>query len=107
MADVDRIEACQRREEAPIDFGDRRPHQVAARGQALVEFIEHREELGHGLVIGVLRGRKARPVDAVVDGVVDAFLEDIQVRDQCFGPQVESHIGEGIKGLVEHAHHER
>jgi len=55
------VEAHQCREEAPVGLGQRVPDQVAPAREALLERVEPREHLFHGLVVGGLSRREAGP----------------------------------------------
>src|SRR5438309_1473847 len=56
------VEAHQRREKAPVGLGQRVTDQVALVRQALLERVQPREHLFHGLVVGCLSRRETGPV---------------------------------------------
>ena len=82
MPDIDRIETHQRGEEPPIGFGDGVADEIAPRREPFVEIVEGGEERGYRFLIGFLRGGEAGFVDAVIDGVVDARVDRVDLRAQ-------------------------
>src|SRR5215218_664501 len=106
VAVVDGVEAHQRREQPPVGERLRVAHQVALAPEALVEHVERVEEREHGLLVGLLRGREAGPVDAVVERLVDALVElghlvaQLERRVDALGV-----AREGLEALVEHLDH--
>src|SRR3546814_5501759 len=75
VAVVDRIEAHQRGEQAPVGFGHPVAQQVALAREALLQVVERREERVVGFLVGLLRGGEAGFVDAVVDAPVDRLVD--------------------------------
>jgi hypothetical protein len=94
---VDGIEAEQRREEANIGLSQLGAQQVAPRRQPFLQPIEPREECSYRRLIGGLGHRESRPVDAVIDFVIDDIVDLVYLWAQIFGVEV------GRVGLLESA----
>jgi hypothetical protein len=102
MADVDRIEADERREQADIGFGDPLADQIALARQPRLEFIGGLEQRAHRLLIGVLQGREAGAIDAVVDRLEDLLVERIDLAAQRLRIEVRPARADAIERRVEH-----
>ena len=74
MPEIHRVEAHQGREQTPVRLGDRGAEQIPACRQALLEKVERAEQFRDGFLVGFLGRRETGPVDAVVDGAVDALV---------------------------------
>ena len=82
VADIDRIEAHQRREQPPVRLGLLRAHEVTVAAKLRLEIVECREQLKERFFVGRLRGREAGTVDAVVHALVDPLVDAIDVGAQ-------------------------
>ena len=100
---VDRVEADQGGEQAPVCLGQVLAGQVALPAQALFKPVQLAEQVVVGFFVGVLGGREAGPVHAVVHPWVDARVERVDLAMQGLGIQVEGRAGQAIEGAVEHA----
>ena len=67
QAVIGKIEADQGDEGADVGLGQALAQQVATIGQTILEQVEGDEDLADRALVGALPGRKARPVDAVVE----------------------------------------
>ena len=97
---VDRVEAHQGGEGAPVGLGDARAGQVALPGQTRLQFVEGGEEGVEGFLVGSLAGGEAGLVDAVVDGVVDGLVDGVDGGAQFARIVV---LAAGAEFAVEHA----
>ena len=77
VADVDRIEADERREQAHVGLGDPFAGQVALAGELVVELVQGPEQRARRLLVGLLATREAGLVDAVVDVLVDQRVDRV------------------------------
>ncbi|MCY1250883.1 hypothetical protein D9M72_645740 [compost metagenome] len=103
MADIDGVEAHQRREHPPVGFGDRAAGQVAPARQPLFQLVEHVEQRGNALLVGFLARGEAGLVDAVVDSAVDASVEFVDFGAQVLRIEIRIRTGQLVKGRIEHA----
>ncbi|STX14334.1 Uncharacterised protein [Kytococcus sedentarius] len=85
---VHRVEAHQRGEQPDVGLGDVLAHQVAAVGQVLLQPVQRRPEPVVGVLVGLLVGREAAAVDAVVHLGVDALHDRVHLGPQRLGVQV-------------------
>ncbi len=69
----------------------------------LFNLIERIEKIAKCLLIGRLRGGKARAINAVIDIRLDQVIEAIDFGAQVLRIIVSAHIGEVLKGRIEHA----
>jgi len=79
VADVDSVEAHERHEQPDVGLGQVGAHEVAVIAQALLEPVEAGEQLGEGLLVGVLTTGEAGPVDAVVDRPVHPVVDAVDL----------------------------
>ncbi|MOA27141.1 hypothetical protein D3C78_1479920 [compost metagenome] len=77
MSVVDRIEANQRGEQAPVGFGQVFASQIAMSGELRFQAIQFREQRREGFFVGCLGSGEAGAVDAVVHRRVDARVEGV------------------------------
>src|SRR5215470_18444654 len=79
---VHRVEADERREEPPVGFGEPIAAEVTPAREPFLEPVEGREERHDRLLVGFLRRRKAGSVDAVVERLVDAGVDRVDLRTE-------------------------
>ena len=103
MAVIDGIEADQRREQPPVRLGDAGTEEIAAARKPLLQPGEAVEQRGDGLLVGRLRGGETASVDAVVDGLVDAGVEGVDLLAQGFGIIVARPRPDAVEGVAQHA----
>src|SRR6185437_3363426 len=103
MAVMDGIEAHQGREEPPIRLGGAVADEMALPPEARLDPIERAEERRNRLLIGLLARGEAGLVDAVVDRVVNARVDRIDIAGEIARIKVRARVGEGGEGAVEHA----
>ena len=103
MADIDRIEPDQGREQAPVGLGDPVTHQIATGRQPLFHPVERREQLCHRFLIGFFRRREAAAIDAVVDMRIDIVIHLFDGVAHLFRPVIVTVAGQPVEGRVEHA----
>ena len=103
VAEIDRVEADQRREQAPVRLGQPLAAEEALVGEPRLEPIERLEQSAERLLIGGLGGGEAGAVDPVVDGRVDTRVERVDL-----GPEIRRIIvalgrAQAVESAVEHA----
>lgn len=104
MPVINGVEAHQRREETPVGFRQAIADEEALVVEALIDLVERVEEGFVVLFVNRLFGRKARFVDAVVDGLVDLSIDLVDRRPLVFRIKIE--IGarpDTVEGRIEHA----
>ena len=97
------VEAHQSREKAPVCLGQRVPDQVAPAREALLERVQPSEDLLHRFVVGRLSGREAGPVYAVVEVLVDKFVDEVDLSAQRRRIVVARLRAHAVEGAVEYA----
>src|SRR2546422_197859 len=98
------VEAHQSRETAPVCLGQRVPDQVALAREALLERVQPREDLLHRFVVARLSRREAGPVYAVVEVLVDEFVDEVDLsaqRRRIVVARLRAHAVEGAVELPE------
>jgi len=103
VADVGRIEADQGHEQAPVCLGDRGAGQEPRISELPLKPVECEEDPLKGLLVDILAGREAGPVDTVVDLVVDAFVELVDLFPSVLRIEVDLGVAPLVPFGVEHA----
>ena len=103
MADIDRIETHQRREQPPIGFGNPFADQISLLGQACVQLSKGFEQRPYSIFVSVLAGCEARFVNAVVNAVVDFGIDVIDFGTQYVRVKVFLLCADPIERMVHHA----
>ena len=104
MPDVNAVEANQGRKQSPVSFSDLFSHQIRLFCKALFEPIQRFKQRSYCLFVRFLRAGKAGPVNAIIDRVVDAGIDVINLLAQCFRVVVaHRRCRQCVKGGVEHA----
>src|SRR5262245_47371259 len=67
VPEVDRVESHKGREKPPVSFGQFRAREIASRRELVFKPVEGLEQRCDGLLVCLLRRRKARLVNSVVD----------------------------------------
>src|SRR5690554_6090664 len=95
---VDRIKADQRREQPPVSLRQSRSSQVTLPGQNLLYPIQCIKKLVIGFLVGLLRGSKSGPIDPIVDRVINALINSVNLclpRSRIVVRLVTRHAGKG------------
>ena len=99
---VDHVEPNKRGPQAPVGFGNCVAHQITGLRQAVFNPIQTIKEGANRAVIGGLARRKARFIDAVVDGVVNSGIHFFDFISELYGPEIKPVPGQLIEGRIEH-----
>src|SRR6266511_312255 len=87
----------------PGGFSDVLADEIALAREPLLDLVERDEQRAEGLLISRLRGGETRPIDAVVDVLVDERVDAVDLLPQRWRIIVRAHIGETAERIVEHA----
>ena len=90
---VDKVEAPQRREEDDIGEGEAVAEDPALGGEPGLELVELGEEHVDDLVVDLLLGGEARPVDPVEQRFVEIGVEVVDRLPEVFGVEVDLGVG--------------
>src|SRR5262249_56241317 len=69
-------------EEPPVGFGEPVAAEVTPTGEPLLQPVEGREERHDRLLVGFLGRRETGSVDAVVERLVDAAIDRVDLRTE-------------------------
>ena len=103
MAEVDRIEADEGGEQAPVGLGQPLADEEALVREPRLEDVERFEQRPERLLVGLLGGREAGAIDAVVDGRVDARVQRVDLAPKLGRVIVAFRRADRVEGAVEHA----
>ena len=103
MADIDRIEPHQCREETPVRLSYPVTHQIALHRKACLHPVKRIEKARHRFFVSLHGRRKTGPVDAIVDVLVDVDIELFNLVAKFFWPVIVSIPRNPVKRAVEHA----
>ena len=102
---VGHVEAHAGHEQADVGRGEALAQQErAARGETALERVQLLEDAGHGLLVGLLGGGEAGPVDAVVELLVHRPIEGGHLVQQVDRAQPRCRLHVRVEGVVEHGH---
>src|SRR5258706_9288886 len=99
---VDEVEAYGGGEQTQVGFGEPRTYEETAVGEVRVDALQRLEELPHGVVIGGLLRREARPVHAVVHRAVDLVVDGVYLRGEVGGIEIDRRISPFVELPVQH-----
>ncbi len=103
VTDVHRVKAQQRGEQAPVGFGEPFAAQISPARQALFQPVQRLEQWHDRLFVGRLRGRESGLVHAVVDVLVNPFVELVDFGAQRLGVEIARGGADQVECAVEHA----
>src|SRR5262245_58522883 len=103
MAHINRIKPYQGGEQAPVRLGEPVTAKKASRAQMRIEPVERFKQWSDGLFVRSLGRSEARLVDSIVERIVDAAVEPVDLRTKLLGVVITGHGATLVKGRVEHA----
>src|SRR6185312_17033851 len=89
MRVVNLVEARERREQAPVGLGELLPREIATLAEQPLQPAQAVEYLPERLLVRLLQAGEAGAVDAVVDGVIDARVERVELLTQLGRAQIQ------------------
>ncbi len=103
MAVVDGVEAHERREQAPVGFGEQIADQIALKSQPPFKPLQAAKQLCDSRFVSFLTRGEACAVDAVVDRLVDPTVDLVDFPGQRIGIVIRQLVGEVVEFRVEHS----
>src|SRR5208337_1394534 len=102
VANVDRVESYQCREEPPIRFGQMVATKIPVCREVALQHVEGREQRANRFLIGRLCWREAGFVHAVIDGRIDTRVEGIDDVPELDGIEIAGYRPDRVEGRVQH-----
>jgi len=97
---IDGVEAEQGREYTPVGFGDSIATQIPLLLQNSFPVIEGVEQFRYRILVSLLTGRKSRPVDTIVDGLIDSVNRLINTFPQVLRVKVLFRLDKTVKFYI-------
>src|SRR5262249_28226146 len=104
MTVIDRVEANKGHKKSKICFKQRIAEKVSLPFEPDLQTVKRVEQGKDSLLVGLLRGGKSRPINAVIDRLVNQDIELVDFRSVTSGVKVESAVSEGVKFGIEYPH---
>jgi hypothetical protein len=102
---VDRVEPDQRRKQPPVRFRDPGSAKIPAGPEHLLKLIQSVEDPGYRLLVFCLARSEPGAVDAMIDVVVQPFVQRIDLRPQAFRIEIRRLVeGPAVELRIEHPH---
>ena len=105
VAEIDGVETHKRCEQPPVGLGRRVTDEVALLAQAALQIVQSCEQGVEGVFVKFLAAAKAAFVDAVVERVVNALVERVDLGALVRGVEIERCVTKGVERIVEHANY--